>query len=207
MKKLLNFMLIVIAFILLIQMPMSVMAETKNFAKREDTQKEDSKNKAGDKTAADKDKSKEGNNAATNKAKSNDIIQTLQNDGGFKTFISALDVAGLTTELKEDGPFTVFAPTDQAFSNLPAGKLDTLLKTENKNNLKDILSYHISKDVINSKDIKKSDGKELSMLNDKNVIVTLKNDEVFINSSRIIMVDIFCKNGVIHVIDAVLIPQ
>ena len=113
----------------------------------------------------------------------------------------------MTTELKEDGPFTVFAPTDEAFSNLPSGKLDTLLKAENKNNLKDILSYHISKSTLNSKDIKKSDGKELPMLNDKNVIVTVRDDTVFINSSKIIIADIFSRNGVIHVIDAVLIPQ
>ncbi len=121
---------------------MDKISHDKNLAKLEDAQKEDSKNKDGTKTI-------------TDKAKSKDIIETIQNDGRFKTLISALDAAGLTTELKEDGPFTVFAPTDEAFSNLPSGKLDTLLKAENKNNLKDILSYHISKSTLNSKDIKK----------------------------------------------------
>ena len=173
---------------------MDKISHDKNLAKLEDAQKEDSKNKDGTKTI-------------TDKAKSKDIIETIQNDGRFKTLISALDAAGLTTELKEDGPFTVFAPTDEAFSHLPSGKLDTLLKAENKNNLKDILSYHISKSTLNSKDIKKSDGKELPMLNDKNVIVTVRDDTVCINSSKIIIADIFSRDGVIHVIDAVLIPQ
>lgn len=199
MKKILNFMIIVLAFTLLSQTPLSVMAQTKLAPSTKNEGSTNNKSKSDNKGKSDN----------INKSTDKDIIETAREDGRFKTLISAIDAAGLTQEFKEDGPFTVFAPTDEAFSKLPAGTLDDLLKPENKSKLADIISYHVSKEIMNSKELNNLDGKEIQTLNNdkKSLIVTKKDDTLFINSSKIIVADIYSKNGIIHVIDAVLIPQ
>lgn len=222
MKKILNFIVIMLASVLLISTPLTVTAETKliSLAKEKSTKdntqngnnvkKKDntnnSENKADNKNNADNTNNKNNLDNKNNKA-SKDLIETAKDDGRFKILIAAIDAAGLTEQLKADEPFTIFAPTDEAFEKLPDGTLDNLLKPENKAKLADILSYHISKNIVNSKDITNLDGKELPMLNEKTLIVTKKNNTIFVNSSKVIATDIYSKNGIIHVIDAVLIPQ
>ncbi|WP_294403499.1 fasciclin domain-containing protein [uncultured Clostridium sp.] len=184
MKKILNFMILVLTFVLLIQTPLSVMAEAKPSPT---TQNEGNKNNTS-------------NQSNDNKSKSKDIVEIAKEDGRFKTLIAALDSAGLTEQLKDTGPFTVFAPTDEAFDKLPKDTLDNLLKPENKSKLADIISYHVSNSILNSKDIKNTDGNEVKTLNGKTLIVTKKNDTIFVNSSKVIVADIYAKNGIIHVI-------
>ena len=135
------------------------------------------------------------------------IIDIAKNDGRFTTLVEALNKANLVTTLEGKGPFTVFAPTDDAFKKLPAGTLENLLKPENKDALKDILLYHVTKDNLSSAKILKSDGRKLTLLNGKTANITLKNGDIFINDAKIIITDIITSNGIIHVIDAVLIPQ
>lgn len=135
------------------------------------------------------------------------IVDIAVSDGRFNTLVEALKAAGLVDTLKDKGPFTVFAPTDDAFKKLPSGTLEGLLKPENKETLKDILLYHVAKGNLSSKDISKLNGKELALANGKKVKVTVKNGDVFLNDSKIIIVDIKASNGTIHVIDTVLLPK
>lgn len=135
------------------------------------------------------------------------IVDIAVSDGRFNTLVEALKAAGLVDTLKGKGPFTVFAPTDDAFKKLPAGTLESLLKPENKETLKDILLYHVAKGNLSSKDISKLNGKELELANGKKVKVTVKNGDVFLNDSKIIITDIKASNGTIHVIDTVLLPK
>ena len=134
------------------------------------------------------------------------VVDIAVNDGRFNTLVEALKAADLVDRLKGKGPFTVFAPTDEAFKKLPAGTLEGLLKPENKETLKDILLYHVAKDNLTSKDLAKLNGKELKLANGKKVKVTVKNGEVFLNDSKVIIKDIKAGNGTIHVIDTVLQP-
>ncbi len=135
------------------------------------------------------------------------IVDIAVSDGRFTTLVEALKAADLVDTLKGKGPFTVFAPTDDAFKKLPAGTIESLLKPENKDTLKDILLYHVAKGNLTSKDVAKLDGKELPLLNGKTAKITIKNGDVFINDSKIIIVDIKASNGTIHVIDTVLMPK
>lgn len=136
-----------------------------------------------------------------------DIVDIAVSDGRFTTLVEALKAAGLVDTLKGEGPFTVFAPTDDAFKKLPDGTLDDLLKEENKDTLKDILLYHVSKDKLMAKDVLELDGKEIELANGKKATITIKDGDVFINDSKVIITDIIAKNGIIHVIDTVLIPK
>lgn len=135
-----------------------------------------------------------------------DIVDIATSDGRFKTLTAALEAAGLVDTLKSEGPFTVFAPTDDAFSKLPAGKIDELLRPENKNVLTDILTYHVFKDKVTAADVAKLNGKEITMANGKNAKIEVKGDSVFIDGAKVIITDIMAKNGVIHVIDTVMMP-
>ena len=137
----------------------------------------------------------------------NDIVDIAVKDGRFTTLVAALKAADLVEPLKEKGPFTVFAPTDDAFNKLPAKTVEDLLKPENKDALKDILLYHVTKGDICSKKVVKFNGKTIPMLNNKDVKVSVKDGEVYINDSKVIITDIKADNGIIHVIDTVLIPQ
>ncbi|WP_242984726.1 fasciclin domain-containing protein [Clostridium taeniosporum] len=137
---------------------------------------------------------------------SKDIVDIAISDGRFKTLVTALKSAELVDALKGEGPFTVFAPTDDAFAKLPKEKLDELLKPENKKALVDILKYHVVPSKVSSKDVIKLDGKEITMANGKKAKIKVKDGSVYINDVKVTTTDIMGKNGVIHVIDAVLIP-
>ncbi len=133
-----------------------------------------------------------------------DIVDTAVGAGQFKTLAAALKAGGLVETLKGEGPFTVFAPTDEAFAKLPAGTLDDLLKPENKEKLVAILTYHVvagqatSSDVAGMTSAKTVNGKELKL--------TVKDGKVMVNNANVVKADVMASNGVIHVIDTVLLP-
>jgi uncharacterized surface protein with fasciclin (FAS1) repeats len=133
-----------------------------------------------------------------------DIVDTAVGAGSFKTLAAALKAADLVDALKGKGPFTVFAPTDEAFAKLPAGTLDDLLKPENKEKLTAILKYHVVAGSVKAADVVKL--KEAETLNGQKVKVDT-TDGVKVNHAKVLKTDIACTNGVIHVIDHVLIPQ
>jgi uncharacterized surface protein with fasciclin (FAS1) repeats len=133
-----------------------------------------------------------------------DIVDTAVAAGSFKTLATALKAAGLVETLKGKGPFTVFAPTDEAFAKLPAGTLDNLLKPENKEKLKGILTYHVVPGKVMAKDVVKI--KEAKTVNGKMLTVTVKDGKVMVDKAHVVQTDIGATNGVIHVIDAVVLP-
>jgi transforming growth factor-beta-induced protein len=133
------------------------------------------------------------------------IVDVAVADGRFKTLVAALQAAGLVDTLKGAGPFTVFAPTDEAFAKLPAGTIDTLLKPENKQKLTDILLYHVVAGKVMAADVVKLTS--ASTVLGKDVTIIVKDGKVFLNGTvQVIITDIETSNGVIHVIDAVLLP-
>ncbi len=136
-----------------------------------------------------------------------DIVDTAAGSDKFKTLVAAVKAADLVDTLKGDGPFTVLAPTDEAFDKLPAGTVEALLKPENKDKLVAILKYHVIPSKALAADVVKLDGKEVKTADDgKKVKVTVDGKTVMINKAKVVKTDILCSNGVIHVIDAVLLP-
>ena len=133
-----------------------------------------------------------------------DIVDTAVGAGDFKTLAAALKAAGLVETLKGDGPFTVFAPTDEAFAKLPAGTVDDLLKPENKEKLTSILTYHVVPAKAMAKDV--TGMQEAKTVNGKAVKIKVKDGKVMIDNATVTKTDIACSNGVIHVIDTVLMP-
>lgn len=133
-----------------------------------------------------------------------DIVDTAIGAGQFKTLAAALDAAGLVSTLKGDGPFTVFAPTDNAFAKLPAGTLESLLKPENKQKLVDVLTYHVVPSKVMAADVTKLD--EAKTVNGKLIDIQAEGGSVKVNDADVIATDIDATNGVIHVIDKVLMP-
>ncbi len=133
-----------------------------------------------------------------------DIVDTAVADGRFTTLAAALTAAGLVDTLKGEGPFTVFAPTDEAFAKLPAGTVEDLLKPENLETLKNILLYHVVSGKVMASDVAKLESAE-TVAGDP-VNVKLDMDKVYINDSLVTITDIETANGVIHVIDTVLLP-
>ena len=134
-----------------------------------------------------------------------DIVDTAVAAGDFKTLAAALNAAGLVETLKGAGPFTVFAPTDAAFAKLPAGTLEDLLKPENKEKLVAILTYHVVSGNVSAKDVVKLT--EAKTVNGKSVKIMAEGGKVMVDSANVVKTDIQCSNGVIHVIDSVLLPQ
>ena len=134
-----------------------------------------------------------------------DIVDTAVAAGNFKTLATALQAAGLVDTLKGPGPFTVFAPTDEAFAKLPAGTLEDLLKPENKQKLISILTYHVVAGKVLAKDVVKLH--EAKTLNGQEVKIRVEDGKVKVDDATVIKTDIQCTNGVIHVIDSVLLPQ
>jgi len=134
-----------------------------------------------------------------------DIVDTAIAAGTFNTLAKALQAAGLADTLKGKGPFTVFAPTDEAFGKLPAGTVESLLKPENKEKLKAILLYHVvSGDVNATQVVKLSSAKTI---NGQDVQVTVNDGTVLVNDAKVVKADVLASNGVIHVIDTVLLPK
>lgn len=135
-----------------------------------------------------------------------DIVDTAVAAGQFKTLAAALTAADLISTLKGDGPFTVFAPTDEAFAKLPAGTVENLLKPENKEKLKAILLYHVVSGKVPASKVAGLNGKEVKTVQGGMLKVDTSNG-VKVNSSTVVKTDIKAKNGIIHVIDTVLIPE
>lgn len=133
-----------------------------------------------------------------------DIVDTAVAAGQFNTLAAALTAAGLVDTLKGPGPFTVFAPTDEAFAALPAGTVENLLKPENKDQLIAILTYHVVAGKVMAADVVELT--EAETVNGAMVAVKVDGDNVMINNAEVTAVDIEASNGVIHVIDTVLLP-
>ncbi len=134
-----------------------------------------------------------------------DIVDTAVADGRFKTLAAALKAAGLVDTLKGKGPFTVFAPTDEAFAKLPAGTLDELLKPENKQKLTDILLYHVLPGKVMAADV--TNGLVADSALGTSLFFKLDKDKAYVNEALIVITDIESTNGVIHVIDSVILPK
>jgi len=132
------------------------------------------------------------------------IVDVAVADGRFKTLTAAVQAAGLVDTLKGEGPFTVFAPTDEAFAKLPAGTLDSLLKPENKDKLVSILTYHVVSGRVMAADVVKLTLADT--VNGAPVKIKVDGDKVFINDAQVIITDVLASNGVIHVIDKVILP-
>jgi uncharacterized surface protein with fasciclin (FAS1) repeats len=142
---------------------------------------------------------------AYEKEKKMDIVDTAVNAGSFKTLAAALKAAGLVDTLKGKGPFTVFAPTDEAFEKLPSGTVETLLKPENKDKLVAILTYHVVAGNVKAADVVKL--KSAKTVQGSDVKITVADGKVMVNDANVVKTDIACGNGVIHVIDTVLLPK
>lgn len=142
----------------------------------------------------------------TQNTSSLDIVQIAQNNKDLSTLVTALERAGLVDTLKGNGPFTVFAPTNEAFNKLPAGTLDNLLKPENKDALANLLKYHVTSGKLSSSDLSGQNGKDITMLSGQPARIEVRNGSVYIDGAKVIIADIIAKNGVIHVIDTVMQP-
>jgi uncharacterized surface protein with fasciclin (FAS1) repeats len=132
-----------------------------------------------------------------------DIVDTAVANGNFKTLVAAVQAAGLAETLKGTGPFTVFAPTDAAFAALPAGTVDDLLKPENKDKLVAVLTYHVVPGKVLSTDL--SDGLKAKTVQGAEVTFDLDNGAM-VNDAKVVTADVTADNGVIHVIDKVILP-
>ncbi|WP_347833441.1 fasciclin domain-containing protein [uncultured Planktomarina sp.] len=135
---------------------------------------------------------------------SQDIVDTAVGAGSFTTLVAAVQAAGLVDTLKGEGPFTVFAPTDEAFAALPEGTIATLLLPENKDKLMSILTYHVVSGKVMSTDL--SNGMMATTIQGGNVTIMTENG-VTVNGAKVVTADIETSNGVIHVIDAVILPN
>jgi uncharacterized surface protein with fasciclin (FAS1) repeats len=134
-----------------------------------------------------------------------DVVDTAVAAGNFKTLVAAVQAAGLVDTLKGQGPFTVFAPTDEAFAKLPAGTVDDLLKPENKDKLVAVLTYHVVPGKVMAADLA---GKETKAKTVQGSEVTINGTNgVTVDGAKVIKADIVVDNGVIHVIDAVILPK
>lgn len=138
------------------------------------------------------------------RASNQDIVDTAVGAGQFKTLAAALKAADLVATLKGPGPFTVFAPTDEAFAKLPAGTVENLLKPENKAKLTAILTYHVVPGAVRAEQVTKLD--QAKTVNGAMVKVTTKGGKVTINDATVVKADTAASNGIIHVIDKVILP-
>jgi uncharacterized surface protein with fasciclin (FAS1) repeats len=137
-------------------------------------------------------------------SQSKDIVDTAVSNGSFKTLAAALKAAGLVETLKGSGPFTVFAPTDAAFAKLPAGTVETLLKPENKDRLRRVLTYHVVSGKVGSTEVTKlTSAKAVS---GDAIAIAVKDGKVMVNNATVVTADVAASNGVIHVIDTVILP-
>ncbi len=141
--------------------------------------------------------------AAALAAPAADIVDTAVSAGNFTTLVKAVQAAGLVDTLKGPGPFTVFAPTDDAFAKLPAGTLDGLLKDPAK--LKKVLLYHVVSGKVMAADVMKM--KSAKTVEGGRIRIRVKGGTVMVDNAKVVKTDIACDNGVIHVIDAVMLPK
>jgi uncharacterized surface protein with fasciclin (FAS1) repeats len=143
-------------------------------------------------------------NATAADAPTKDIVETAVAAGSFTTLAKALHAAGLVETLKGSGPFTVFAPTDEAFAKLPAGTLDTLLKPENRAKLTRILTYHVVPGRVMAADVVKLHS--ATAVSGDTIAIATRGGGVTVDNAHVVKTDIAATNGVIHVIDAVILP-
>ncbi|MFT4747263.1 MAG: putative surface protein with fasciclin (FAS1) repeats [Congregibacter sp.] len=134
-----------------------------------------------------------------------DIVDVAVENGSFTTLVAALKAGGLVDTLKGDGPFTVFAPTDDAFAKLPEGTVEMLLKPENKDKLVAILTYHVVSGKVMAKDVMEM--KMATTVQGSMVKVKVVYGSVMIDNAEVVMADVKASNGVIHVVDTVLMPK
>ncbi|MEJ8801995.1 fasciclin domain-containing protein [Pontibacter sp. H249] len=132
------------------------------------------------------------------------IVALASNTPSLSTLVKAVQAADLANTLQGEGPYTVFAPTDEAFAALPAGTLDDLLKPENKQKLVDILTYHVTEGNVMAADL--SDGMMVKTLNGKDLNVKMQGDQVMINDATVTMPNVEASNGVVHIVDKVILP-
>jgi uncharacterized surface protein with fasciclin (FAS1) repeats len=133
-----------------------------------------------------------------------DIVDTAAEAGSFNTLVAAVKAAGLVEALKGDGPFTVFAPSDEAFAKLPAGTVESLLEPENKSKLTAILTYHVVPGRVLSTDVKPG---RVETLQGSELRVSKKKGALMVDQAKIVATDVTATNGVIHVIDEVIMPE
>ena len=143
--------------------------------------------------------------ATTAQAQEKDIVDTAVAAGSFKTLATALTAAGLIDTLKSAGPFTVFAPTDEAFAKIPKAKLEALLK--DKAALTKVLAYHVVKGKVLAAQAVTLNGKSVATVEGSTVKINVKGDTVMVNNANVVKADIMTSNGVIHVIDTVIMPK
>lgn len=139
------------------------------------------------------------------KEKHPDIVDIASSDGKFKTLVAAVKAAGLADTLKGKGPFTVFAPTDEAFAKLPKGTVENLLKEENRDKLRAILTYHVVPGKVTADKVVKLH--EAKTVQGGSVAIKADSGAVMIDNAKVLKTDIHASNGVIHVIDSVIIPK
>lgn len=136
--------------------------------------------------------------------KPGDIVSVASGAGSFKTLVAAVKAAGLVETLQGQGPFTVFAPTDDAFAKLPAGTVEDLLKPENKEKLVSILTYHVVPGKVMAADVKTMKAKTV---NGKELSLKVEGGSVSVDNAKVVKTDVAASNGVIHVIDTVVLPK
>jgi uncharacterized surface protein with fasciclin (FAS1) repeats len=135
------------------------------------------------------------------------IVEVAVGNKSFSTLVAAVKAAGLVETLSGAGPFTVFAPTDEAFAKLPKGTVEDLLKPENKEKLTAILTYHVLAGKVMAADAIALDGKSAATVNKQEIAIKVKDGKVMINDATVILADVPASNGVIHAIDTVLLPK
>ena len=143
--------------------------------------------------------------SSSNKKAPMNIVQIASENGNFNTLVAAVKAAGLAETLQGAGPFTVFAPTDAAFAKLSAGTVESLLANPEK--LASILTFHVVAGKVMAGDIVKSNGAKPATVNGEALNVVVRDGKVFVNGAQVVTADIVASNGVIHVIDAVLLPS
>jgi uncharacterized surface protein with fasciclin (FAS1) repeats len=142
--------------------------------------------------------------AADKAAAPGDIVAVASGAGSFNTLVAAVKAAGLVETLQGPGPFTVFAPTDEAFAKLPKGTVEDLLKPENKAKLVAILTYHVVPGKVMAADVKTMNAKTV---NGKELAIKVADGKVTVDNATVVKTDVAAKNGVIHVIDTVVLPK
>jgi uncharacterized surface protein with fasciclin (FAS1) repeats len=145
-----------------------------------------------------------GQSGVQDDASQKNVVQVAAGSKDHTTLVAAVKAAELVDALSNAGPFTVFAPTNAAFDKLPAGTVDGLLKPEKKNDLADILQYHVSVGVYKAESLQ--DGQLLGQVNGNNITISKKDGKIMVNGTATIIASIPASNGIIHVIDAVLLP-
>jgi len=141
---------------------------------------------------------------AESKEKASDIVAVASGNGSFNTLVAAVKAAGLVETLQGPGPFTVFAPTDEAFAKLPKGTVEDLLKPENKEKLVAILTYHVVSGKVMAADVKTMKAKTV---NGQSLDVQVADGAVTVDKAKVVKADVLASNGVIHVIDTVVLPN